>query len=63
MTLGKTYRDKLRGVRIPLPKQKGGPHKPKDLYKRKPRTKKSDEYVYEEEADELNYEGNPSERL
>jgi hypothetical protein len=60
-TVGKTYRDKLKGVRIPLPKQKGGPHKPKDLYKRKPRTAKRDEFNPED--DELNYEGNPSERL
>ncbi len=32
----------LRGVRLPLPRQRGGIHEPKTAYRRKPRTPKAD---------------------
>lgn len=35
---------KLKGVRIPLPKQIGGLHNPKNAYKRRPRSARRDEF-------------------
>jgi hypothetical protein len=38
----KKKRKPLKGVRIPLPRQRGGVHVPKTAYRRKPRTPKAE---------------------
>jgi hypothetical protein len=37
-TVAKKKRKPLAGVRLPLPRQRGGVHVPKTVYRRKPRT-------------------------